>query len=338
MKISLLVPCFNEEKSLEACLNSYLNQTRQFDEIIFVDDSSTDRTPEILARYADKIIVRRTPKNSGNKSHAQEFGMQFISGDIFVTTDADTILERNFAKEIEKDFTRPEVMAVAGYVRSLKYNWLTACRALDYSIGQNLYKLAQDNINFLFVIPGAAGAFRTEIFKKYIGFDHDTLTEDLDFTYKLHKNDLKLIYNRQAIAYTQDPVDLRSYINQMRRWYSGGWQNLIKHLDIVKRPAQAFELSFMYIEGLIFSALIFLIPLLSVYAAVIFLAFYFVIAPFFAYYCAAKEDRPDFLLYFPLYPFVTFINAYVFLEQFFKEVILRKKNLVWLKPKRITLQ
>ncbi|PIR07164.1 MAG: hypothetical protein COV55_01920 [Candidatus Komeilibacteria bacterium CG11_big_fil_rev_8_21_14_0_20_36_20] len=85
MKISLLVPCYNEEKSLEQCIRSCLNQTRKFDQMIFVDDASNDQTPHILAKYYRQIKAVRTPHNTGNKSSAQEFGLAYITGDIFVT-------------------------------------------------------------------------------------------------------------------------------------------------------------------------------------------------------------------------------------------------------------
>ena len=170
MRLSLLVPCYNEEKSLEASIQSCLKQTRKFDEIVFIDDSSKDRTPEILAKYSDQITARRTPKNTGNKSSAQQFGLGFITGDVMVTTDADTLLDSHFAEEIEKSFQDPEIVAVAGYVRSLPYNWITLCRAYDYTIGQNIHKVAQNYMRYIFVMPGAASAFKVDAFRKYITF------------------------------------------------------------------------------------------------------------------------------------------------------------------------
>ncbi|MCP6756997.1 hypothetical protein NL533_35750, partial [Klebsiella pneumoniae] len=62
---------------------------------------------------------------------------------------------------------------------------------------------------------------------------------------------------------TQDPPTLTNYINQMRRWYDGGWQNLLKHYKIAQNPVRALELSLIYIEGLAFSILLFLVPILN---------------------------------------------------------------------------
>lgn len=339
-RISLLVPCYNEEKSIEASIQSSLVQTRPFDEIVFIDDSSKDRTPDIMAKYSDRIVARRTPHNTGNKSSAQEFGLQFVTGDIVVTTDADTLLDERFAEEIESTFlTDPDVVAVAGYVRSLPYNWLTLCRAFDYAVGQNIHKLAQNYVNYIFVMPGAASAFRTDVFRKYVSFDHDTITEDLDFTYKIHHQQLPITYNARAISYTQDPTTLHDYRHQMRRWFGGGWQNLLKHYRMVpENPIRAFELSLLYAEGVIFSALLFVLPVLNPLFWFWLLVGYFVVTSVVAVWAAIRERRPGLLLVpFP-YLIVAYVNAYIYLEQFVKEILLRRKNLVWFKPERVAME
>ena len=85
-------------------------------------------------------------------------------------TDADTLLDKTFVEEIEKSFSDPQITAVAGRVQSLPYNWLTLCRAYEYSIGQNIHKRAQNYINYIFVMPGAASAFRVDVFRKNITY------------------------------------------------------------------------------------------------------------------------------------------------------------------------
>lgn len=319
-------------------MESCIAQTRPLDEILVVNDGSTDLSGEILKKFGNAIRVITIPTATGNKSYAQEYGLKFVTGEIFIATDGDTILDRRFVEEVEKSFSDPKVMAVGGYVQSLKYNWLTACRELDYVIGQDLHKVAQAELDFLFVIPGCAGAFRTEIFRKHIQFEHDTLTEDLDFTYRLHWNRLKILYNKKAISYTQDPATIGAYINQMRRWYSGGWQNLIKHYRIANRPLNALELSLMYIEGLIFAFLLFLFPVLNIVFFKYFIIPYFIFQLIVGIYSSIVRRRLDLLVYAPCYILLTYINAYVFLEQFFKEVITRKKNLVWFKPERRAME
>lgn len=339
LRISILIPCHNEDAGIEATLESCFGQSREFDQIVVVDDFSTDSTPEILARYADRITVVRTPKNLGNKSFAQQFGLDFVTGDIMVTTDGDTILHEDFVRQIEMDFDHnPKLAAVCGYVKSLKHNWLTRCRAFEYAIGQNLHKLAQDSMDYVFVLPGAAAAFNTEVFRTYLKFEHDTITEDLDFTYKLHKNRLKICYNRKAIVYTQDPATISSYVKQMRRWLGGGWQALLKHYKNVNRPSQALELALNYIEGTLFSITLFVLPLISLWLTARLLLIYLAITQIFSVYAAIKERRADLLLAPIPYLFLTYVNCFIFLEQFVLEVIYRKRNLLFLSPERVKMQ
>jgi cellulose synthase/poly-beta-1,6-N-acetylglucosamine synthase-like glycosyltransferase len=175
------------------------------------------------------------------------------------------------------------------------------------------------------------------VFREHLHFDHDTITEDLDFTYKLHRMGFKISYNRNAISYTQDPAKLKQYINQMRRWYGGGWQCFKKHYLIVAKPIRALEMSLIYIEGILFSILMFAMPFINVY----FWANFWVgatLANFvFAVYVARVENRKD-LLYVPfIFPIILHVNAWIFLEQGFKEVILGKTNLVWFQPERVNI-
>lgn len=338
MKISILIPCYNEEKSIADCISSCLSQTRKPDQIVVVNDGSSDRSAEILASFGDAITVVSLPTPTGNKSYAQEIGLQYVTGDVFVATDGDTYLHPDFLAYVEEDFNNDaNLTAIGGYVRSQKYNWLTACRAFEYAVGQNLHKLAQHHLGFLFVIPGAAGVFKTADFKHYISFEHDTLTEDLDFTYRLHQLDLKVQYDRRIVVFTQDPTTLYGYINQMRRWFGGGWQCLSKHYRLAtKQPKIALELSIMYAEGLVFSSLLFILPFLSLEFYKNFILSYFILAMSFAVFASIKEKRPELLLVPLPYLLLVFINAYIFLEQMVKEMILGQKNLAWFQPKRFT--
>lgn len=334
-KISILIPCHNEEKSIKKCVESYLNQTRKIDEIVVVNDGSTDNSLKILKGFGKKIKLINVAKTAGNKSYAQERGLKKITGDIFLTVDADTILDRNFVKRIIVNFEDSNVVAVAGYVKSLKHNWLTACRELNYVVGQRLHKTAQSYLGAIFVVSGCAGAFRTKDFKKYINFEHDSLTEDLDFTYKLHKNHLKIKYEQSAVVYTQDPADLGSYIRQMRRWYGGGWRNLAKHFrQIIHRPRNVLELVFIYGDGLAATILFFLVPIINIQAFFHLIFFQFIITGILAVYASIIDRRIDILIYFPLNILLLFINSWIFLEEFVNEIILNKRNKVWYSPER----
>ncbi len=142
MKVSILIPCHNEAQSIEKCILSCLNQTYLADEIIVVNDGSTDNSLKILKKFKNKIKIVNILKATGNKSCAQEQGLKYITGDILITTDGDTILDVNFIKNIIEEFKDKNIMACAGYVKSLQHNWLTASRQIEYLIGQEIHKQA----------------------------------------------------------------------------------------------------------------------------------------------------------------------------------------------------
>ena len=335
MKISILIPCHNEAKSIRECVQSCLDQTRVPDQILVVNDGSTDVSADILSSFGDKIEVLTIPIATGNKSYAQERGLAHVTGDIFIATDGDTVLDPLLVESAEKVYQeQPDIVAVCGYVKSLRYNWLTAYRETEYVVGQTLFKVAQAYLDAIFVIPGCSGAFKTKTFREVIRFDHDTLTEDLDFTYKFHELGLRIAYSKEMVAYTQDPDTLSSYVNQMRRWYAGGWQNLRKHFHILKKPNNVFQLSLNYIEGFVFSIAFFAAPLINIR----FFEYFFV--PFFLYIlfvgalAGIVRRRWDLFLYSPTYMILAYVNAYIFLEQFWIEVVLKKDNLTWFQPER----
>lgn len=334
MKISILVPCHNEERSIKKCILSCLKQSRKADQIVVVNDGSNDKSLKIIQQFMGKVTIINIPKATGRKSLAQEKGMKFVNGDIVISTDADTILDQDFIKNIEESFQDSKVMAVAGYVKSLSDNWLTACRQIDYLIGQEVHKQAQSHLDALFVIPGCAAAFRTKIFKRLISFDHDTLAEDLDFTYKYHEKNLKVAYNKKAIVYTQDPATLSDYVRQLRRWNAGNWQNLLKHYRVLDKPGNALQLSLIYCEGLIFPLLLLIALVVNIKAFLVFYLFNFIITFAFAIFGAVRDRRTDLLWASPIYLFLAFIHYGIFIEQFIQEVLLRRNNLVWFHPER----
>lgn len=333
--IAVMIPCHNEEKTIARCVQSCLGQSRPPEMVLVIDDGSTDNSLSVLKQFGNQIKLVSLKKNMGNKSYVQQIGLAHINADIFISTDADTVLDGDFVRHIETKFRDQNTVAAAGYVMSLKHNWLTALREIEYFVGQEVHKTAQSNINFLYVIPGCASAFRTEIFKSNITFDHDTITEDLDFTFKLHRSGYHISFVKKAIVWTQDPADLGSYISQVRRWYRGGWQNILKHRDVAGiLPACAFELSLNNIEGFAFAALIVVLPLVNIEMFMIMILLYLASIIFLSTCAAAARRRADLIFYSPLYIILAMVNSYIFCETFIKEILRRERDLKWITPKR----
>lgn len=100
MKLSVLLPIYNEERELAACLDSVLASIAN--EIIAVDDCSTDTTPQILARYRDpRLRVLRHAQNRG-KGGSVRTALEHATGDYCIIQDADTEYDpRDYAKLLE---------------------------------------------------------------------------------------------------------------------------------------------------------------------------------------------------------------------------------------------
>lgn len=111
MKISVVIPAYNEEKHIGSCLESLMNQTRIPDEIIVVDNNSTDRTAKIVKKY--KSVKYMIEKKQGIIP-TRNTGFDAACGDIIARCDADTIIPRNFVEDLVKDFKKdPKIVGVS---------------------------------------------------------------------------------------------------------------------------------------------------------------------------------------------------------------------------------
>jgi glycosyltransferase involved in cell wall biosynthesis len=113
--ISVVVPAYNEEQNIAACLESLVHQTIPRDqyEVIVVDGGSNDRTREIAARYADLVFIQTSRKVGG----ARNDGALKAAGEIIATTDADCIIPPDWIEVIRDGFAdNPTVVQLYGPV------------------------------------------------------------------------------------------------------------------------------------------------------------------------------------------------------------------------------
>ena len=116
--ISVIVPGYNAEKTVNDCLEALLHQTTPAEdyEIIFVDDGSTDRTTEIVGRYL-AVRLLRLPANRGAAA-ARNAGLQEARGDIILFTDADCAPETNWIEMMRRPFQDATIAGCKGIYRT----------------------------------------------------------------------------------------------------------------------------------------------------------------------------------------------------------------------------
>ncbi len=111
MKVSLVIPVYNEEKFIGNCLNSVFNQTIIPDEVIIVDNNSTDNTIDIASQFPVKIVKERKQ----GMIPARNCGFENAKYEIIAKTDADTVFPKNWIEKIKEQFV-DGVVAVGGPV------------------------------------------------------------------------------------------------------------------------------------------------------------------------------------------------------------------------------
>ena len=236
--VDVIVPAWNEEGVIERTIDSLLDSNYGNFRIIVVDDGSTDDTYHLLTnKYLKNDKVNVFTKENGGKASALNFGIRQSSSEFFVALDADTLFTKDTIKMLVRDLADPRVGAVAGNTKvGNKVNILTKLQALEYITSQNLERRAVDIINAITVVPGAVGAWRREVVMSVGGFSSDTLAEDADLTFSIIKSGYKVVYDDEAIAYTEAPDTIAGFVKQRFRWMYGTLQTAWKHKGVFFRP------------------------------------------------------------------------------------------------------
>lgn len=125
MKVSIVIPCYNEEKRIRETVQAALNQDYTDFEIILVDNASTDATPEIIKelrqRHSTKIVTVTEPQQG--VLMAREAGRVAATGEIIAQLDADCITPSNWISKALPYFSNPNTVAVAGIYDYYDGNW-----------------------------------------------------------------------------------------------------------------------------------------------------------------------------------------------------------------------
>jgi len=152
--------------------------------------------------------------------------------EILVSLDADTLLCRNTIANLVRHFADPNVAAVSGNLKAGNTRkWIARVQAIEYVCGFNLDRRALDLLNAVAVVPGAAGAWRKSAILEAGGNAHDTVAEDTDLTLAIRRRGHLILYDEEAIAYTEVPETLAGLARQRLRWTFGTLQSAWKHRD-----------------------------------------------------------------------------------------------------------
>jgi poly-beta-1,6-N-acetyl-D-glucosamine synthase len=234
-RISIIVPAFNEEKTIQQCIKSLSNIDYPNYEIIIVDDGSTDQT---LLKASQCACAKVLHQENGGKPNALNNGIRHSSGQIILTVDADTTLDNQALRVMAARFdSNPLLGAVAGNVKvKQEPKILNAVQSAEYATGINLVRKGQSVLGCVMIVPGPVAALRREAVERAGLFASDTFAEDFDITLNIIKKGYKIEYEEKSLAYTDAPKNAEDLIKQRRRWYRGMIQVLDKHSRMYFNP------------------------------------------------------------------------------------------------------
>ncbi len=238
LSVSVLIPAYNEAKVIGASIRHILASAHRKVSIIVIDDGSTDGTSAVVNEgfAGDERVRVITTQNSG-KARAINLGLAHAEGDIVVVLDADTQFEPQTISCLVRWFADPAIGAVAGNAKvGNRINVLTRWQALEYVTAQNLERRALAALGCITVVPGAVGAWRREAIVKLGGFPANTLAEDQDLTIMVQRAGYKVLFDQEAIAWTEAPDTMAGLAKQRFRWAFGTLQCLWKHRRVNLNP------------------------------------------------------------------------------------------------------
>lgn len=234
---SIIVPAHDEEENIRNTISNLENLSYPQYEVVVVNDGSTDKTPhildELLKKYKGWLKVVHLSPNSG-KAKAVNIGVLLSKGQFILVMDADSFLDKDALNWMVYHFLAyPRVGAVTGNPRVINRTTLLGkIQVGEYSSIIGLIKRSQRLLGKILTVSGVIAAFRKSALYDCGLFDSDTVTEDIDITWKLQRKFWDIRYEPQALCWVLVPETIKGLWQQRIRWAQGGVEVLKKHYDV----------------------------------------------------------------------------------------------------------
>ena len=243
--VTVQLPIFNERYVAERLLRavSALDYPRELLEVQVLDDS-TDDTRELIEREVaalqagglDICYIHR-PDRTGFKAGALENGMHSAKGEYIFILDADFLPGADILQRTIHFFTDPKVGMIQtrwGHLNRT-YSLLTRVQAMFLDGHLLLEQTARSRSGRFFNFNGTAGLWRRSCIETAGGWQHDTLTEDLDLSYRAQLEGWKFVFLSDVVTPAELPVDMNGFKSQQHRWTKGSIQTCKKILPRILR-------------------------------------------------------------------------------------------------------
>ena len=243
--LSIVIPCYNAGENIARTISNLLKSDyKNLKKIIVVDDCSTDNSHEVIKKYAEKyekIVLVKTPKNTGCAAGAKNYGAKFVRTELIGFTDDDSLPENDAISKMVGYFDEGKVAAVTSRVLvKNKKKFMGYFQNIDYLVIAWSRKIL-DFIGSVYVTNGPLSLYRMSSFREVGCFNEKNVTEDIELTWNLLSRGYKtkMAYTAKVLTIVPDKLNIR--IKQRVRWNVGGIQTLHKYRKFfLKRTENLF--------------------------------------------------------------------------------------------------
>lgn len=217
-EISAIIPTYNNEDVIGECIQSLQNQTIPFDEIIVIDNNSTDKTRDIAENLGAKVYAIKS-----NRSEARNIGAKKSKSEILAFIESDSVYNKHWVEEVLKGFEK-------GYKCVIDRRAIYNPRTYIEKMGNAIFDMRYKNYK-----PFSIWAIKKDVFEEIGGFDENIeYSEDGDLGDRLLKEGYVIYFAKNAIQYHKgEPSTLREAMT--RSWWAGlhAWQYYNKYPEKV---------------------------------------------------------------------------------------------------------
>ena len=279
--VTVQLPMYNEmyvaERIIERCCA--IDYPRDKLEIQVLDDS-TDETVQIATKCVERmralghdVVYVHRDDRTGFKAGALDNGMKTAKGEFLAIFDADFVPEPDILQRTIQFFTDPKVGVVQARWEHInrEQSMLTRSQAIFLDGHFIIEKTARNRTGRIVNFSGTAGLWRRDAITTAGGWEHDTLTEDLDLSYRAQLIGWTFVFLPDVISPAELPPEMNAFKHQQFRWTKGGAQTCIKLLPRILRSNLPFAVK---AEAWMHLTSVFTYPLMVLLTLMMFPAFY----------------------------------------------------------------